>query len=77
MCFIIHRPLEGRFMLLGLPIMIFGFYILILIAVYYFILLSGFHLRVILYEEPRLSKLFDTEWKLYSSSVPRWIPKIR
>jgi protein-S-isoprenylcysteine O-methyltransferase Ste14 len=67
-------------MYIGVLTLVFGWAILtfsFLIAVYYIILLIGFHLWVILYEEPQLSKLFGTEWELYSSSVPRWIPKIR
>ena len=42
------------------------------LALYALILVIGFHLRVVFYEEPRLEKQFGDEWKNYSSSVPRW-----
>lgn len=35
----------------------------------------AFHLRVRLYEEPTLAKLFGEEWKRYSASVHRWWPR--
>ena len=44
---------------------------------YLVILIFGFHFRVILYEEPHLSKLFGTEWESYYSKVPRWLPRLR
>ena len=34
-----------------------------------------FHLFVILYEEPTLSSSFGSEYKLFCSEVPRWIPR--
>ena len=37
----------------------------------------AFHLRVILYEEPRLKKQFPEDWATYSTAVPRWIPQLR
>jgi len=42
------------------------------LAWYTLVLVVGFHLRVVLYEEPRLAKQFGDEWKNYSASVPRW-----
>lgn len=36
----------------------------------------AFHLRVVLYEEPRLSELFGPQWQSYAGSVPRWLPRI-
>jgi protein-S-isoprenylcysteine O-methyltransferase Ste14 len=35
----------------------------------------GFHLRVILYEEPRLAELFGEETARYRAAVPRWLPR--
>lgn len=32
----------------------------------------AFHLRVVLYEEPELARLFGKEWAAYRSAVPRW-----
>jgi protein-S-isoprenylcysteine O-methyltransferase Ste14 len=42
------------------------------LAWYTLVLVMAFHLRVVLYEEPRLEKLFGEEWRKYSASVPRW-----
>jgi protein-S-isoprenylcysteine O-methyltransferase Ste14 len=33
----------------------------------------AFHLRVVLYEEPRLKEQFGEEWARYSATVPRWL----
>ena len=37
----------------------------------------GFHLRVLYFEELWLSRQFGAEWKDYSSSVDRWLPRLR
>jgi protein-S-isoprenylcysteine O-methyltransferase Ste14 len=37
----------------------------------------AFHLRVLLYEEPRLTREFGDEFAAYRARVPRWIPRIR
>jgi protein-S-isoprenylcysteine O-methyltransferase Ste14 len=37
----------------------------------------AFHLRVVLYEEPRLSKQFPEEWAGYAANVRRWLPRFR
>jgi protein-S-isoprenylcysteine O-methyltransferase Ste14 len=34
-----------------------------------------FHLFVLVYEEPTLSKSFGSEYKLFCAEVPRWIPR--
>jgi protein-S-isoprenylcysteine O-methyltransferase Ste14 len=44
---------------------------------YLLLLAIGFHLRVILYEEPCLRRQFGAEWEVYSASVPRWLPEVR
>jgi protein-S-isoprenylcysteine O-methyltransferase Ste14 len=36
-----------------------------------------FHLRVVLYEEVQLKLHFPEEWKRYSATVPRWLPRLR
>jgi protein-S-isoprenylcysteine O-methyltransferase Ste14 len=33
----------------------------------------AFHLRIVLYEEPRLHVLFDDEWLAYRQRVSRWL----
>ena len=38
--------------------------------------LLGFHLRVIMYEEPTLAHAFGTDWKDYQARVPRWFPRL-
>lgn len=38
--------------------------------------LLAFHLRVVIYEEPKLTDLFGTEFADYRAHVPRWIPRI-
>jgi protein-S-isoprenylcysteine O-methyltransferase Ste14 len=37
----------------------------------------AFHLRVLLYEEPRLARDFGAAWAAYRRAVPRWIPTWR
>ena len=47
------------------------------LGAYTVILAVAFHLRVLLFEEPRLAKLFGSEWIAYKTSVRRWIPRVR
>ena len=47
------------------------------LAGYIVILGIAFHLRVVLYEEPRLRKQFGEEWLRYSAEVLRWLPRLR
>jgi protein-S-isoprenylcysteine O-methyltransferase Ste14 len=35
-----------------------------------------FHLFVLIYEEPVLSANFGSEYKLFCTEVPRWIPRL-
>ena len=46
------------------------------VGLYLLALAIGFHLRVVLYEEPWLRRQFGADWKAYSASVPRWIPRL-
>lgn len=48
-----------------------------LLAAYLAILVIGFHLRVVLYEEPALKRVFGEEWTRYSATVPRWLFGLR
>ncbi|MGH7856994.1 MAG: methyltransferase family protein, partial [Candidatus Binatia bacterium] len=41
------------------------------------ILLLGFHLRVVYYEEPKLRRSFGAAFDEYCAAVPRWIPRRR
>ena len=44
------------------------------LLVYTLVVWLGFHLRVILYEEPVLRKQFSDSYLDYCRKVPRWIP---
>ena len=46
------------------------------LLLYLVALAIGFHLRVMLYEEPRLRRQFAEEWVAYSASVRRWVPRL-
>lgn len=37
----------------------------------------GFHLFVVLYEEPHLAQQFGVEYSLYCEKVGRWLPRFR
>jgi protein-S-isoprenylcysteine O-methyltransferase Ste14 len=43
---------------------------------YFLCVAAAVHLRVVLAEEPWLSRTFGAEWVRYARSVPRWIPRI-
>jgi protein-S-isoprenylcysteine O-methyltransferase Ste14 len=47
------------------------------LALYCAVLAVGFHLRTILYEEPRLRELFGPDYERYCAVMPRWIPGVR
>ena len=47
------------------------------IATYLLCLGLGFHLFVLLYEEPTLRRQFGEEYERYCATVPRWIPGLR
>ena len=49
----------------------------LVIDVYTALLALAFHYRVVLTEEPRLLSQFGERWEVYSSSVNRWLPKIK
>ncbi len=36
----------------------------------------AFHLRVLLYEEPELRRLFGDAFERYAADVPRWVPRL-
>jgi protein-S-isoprenylcysteine O-methyltransferase Ste14 len=37
----------------------------------------GFHLFVVLYEEPTLRRQFGADYDAYCRAVPRWVPRLR
>ena len=38
---------------------------------------AGFHLFVLLYEEPTLRRQFPNDYEAFASAVPRWLPRPR
>jgi protein-S-isoprenylcysteine O-methyltransferase Ste14 len=52
----------------------FGYWLLLIYAVYFFI---AFHAFVLRYEEPTLEKKFGEAYKEYTKRVPRWFPKFK
>jgi len=44
-------------------------------ALYGLVVAIAFHLRVLFYEEPRLTREFGDEFVAYRARVPRWIPR--
>ncbi len=49
----------------------------IALLAYAVLLLTLFHLRVVLYEEPRLRAKFGADYQQYCLAVPRWLPHLR
>jgi protein-S-isoprenylcysteine O-methyltransferase Ste14 len=45
------------------------------LGLYLLVLAAGFHVRVVLSEEPWLRRTFGVEWDEYSQKVPRWLPR--
>jgi protein-S-isoprenylcysteine O-methyltransferase Ste14 len=43
------------------------------LAIYTVLFLCGFHLRVLLYEEPWAARQFGAQWHAYRARVPRWV----
>ena len=48
-----------------------------ILALYTVILAIGFHIRVLVNEEPWLNSRFGNEWICYSANVSRWIPRLK
>jgi protein-S-isoprenylcysteine O-methyltransferase Ste14 len=44
-----------------------------ILAIYATLCLSGFHLRVLLFEEPWAARQFGALWVAYRARVPRWV----
>ncbi len=47
-----------------------------IVTIYTAVLAMGFHLRVVLNEEPWLRSQFGEDWERYRATVNRWIPHI-
>jgi protein-S-isoprenylcysteine O-methyltransferase Ste14 len=46
------------------------------VLVYLAVLLVGFHLFIVFYEEPTLRRVFGAAYEDYLRRVPRWIPRL-
>ena len=47
------------------------------LSIYAVGMVVAFHLRVVLYEEPTLARLFPAEWAELRARVPRWLGRSR
>jgi protein-S-isoprenylcysteine O-methyltransferase Ste14 len=47
------------------------------LLIYGIIVLTAFHLFVLLYEEPKLRQTYGVEYEEFVRNVPRWIPRFR
>ena len=62
-------------MYVGVDLMAWGWAVLFrspLLVAYALVLTTGFHLRVVLGEEPCLARQHGHHWARYKASVPRW-----
>jgi len=67
-------------MYVGLLLLLIGWALLAgspLLGGYALFFAIAFHLRVVLYEEPRLRSQFPQAWAEYAATVPRWFPRLR
>jgi protein-S-isoprenylcysteine O-methyltransferase Ste14 len=72
---IVRNPMYVGFALILLgEAMVFHSFTLLVYAV---LVWTGFHLRVVYYEEPTLRKKFGVAYEDYCWAVPRWIPRFR
>lgn len=63
-------------MYIGVILMLFGeavFFKSLLLLIYTLVVFVGFHVFILLVEEPRLNREFGLEYKMYSNEVGRWI----
>ncbi len=70
-----RNPMYGGVILLVLGWTIY--YASPLLAAYTVLLTLGFHLRVVVGEEPWLASQFGDQWERYRNGVPRWLPRAR
>jgi protein-S-isoprenylcysteine O-methyltransferase Ste14 len=47
------------------------------LLLYFAAVIVAFHLFVVLYEEPKLRRLFGAAYEGYLRKVPRWLPRLR
>lgn len=66
-------------MYVGVIILVVGWSVLLtspVLMCYALILGVGFHIRVLIHEEPWLESQFGNEWREYRSAVGRWVPRL-
>jgi len=80
-----HLVIVGRYRIVRNPMyiavvtMVFGWSMIAgsrLLGLYGVLLAVGFHLRVVISEEPWLHRQFGAEWSEYSAFVARWLPRL-
>jgi protein-S-isoprenylcysteine O-methyltransferase Ste14 len=49
----------------------------LVLAAYFVVLAVGFHIRVVIHEEPWLKSRFAEEWHVYSQAVSRRLPRVK
>ncbi|MBM4312561.1 MAG: isoprenylcysteine carboxylmethyltransferase family protein [Deltaproteobacteria bacterium] len=49
----------------------------IVLSAYVVLLAVGFHIWVVVYEEPWLKSQFAEQWHVYSEAVSRWLPRVK
>src|SRR6185437_13327861 len=67
-------------MYVGVAAVIFGQALLLnstRLSIYGACVSLGFHVFVLLYEEPKLRRTFGEEYEQFCRNVPRWIPRLR
>ena len=67
-------------MYVGIMLLLIGWTVIVgspLLGGYALLIAIAFHLRVVLYEEPRLRSQFPQAWAEYATTVPRWLPRLR
>ena len=65
-------------MYIGVVTLVLGWAVLLaspVLSLYTVVLFVGFHIRVIVYEEPILSSRFGADWTHYRANVNRWLPR--
>jgi len=73
----LHRYIRNP-MYVGVMLVVLGQALLFwsrTLAEYAAFLWLAFHVFVLLYEEPKLRRMFGEEYEAYQRRVPRWIPR--
>ena len=67
-------------MYIGVVTLVLGWAVLLIspfLLLYTTVLVVGFHIRVVVHEEPLLRSRFGANWVHYSANVNRWLPRLR